>query len=505
MAFGDELRRFLVRGLDSARRPWPAEHEIISESEVRRSVRGSIEVHYERARSNPTSVDPQPLHAQAIDRFLTGTVAIDFVRRFIVGAYDRALFSSLAEARAASLRAMAREIAATFSQTNDPEGHEERAVADEAWAGLRRPGLDPLAYAELVGLSRCGVTERAGRVYTRLGGRSATEWLLTMEVEQSIGPSDPWRLSRSMAQTLMDKPWLLPDLEFDGDGRPLTPTVPPSLLRWHELGVIGFLVTGGERFEVHPEGRAILQDVLSGASELRGVARALLAQEQGSRLAERDAAVRADRRAAGWVVESMAHTLRNALTPALLALDDLESPVHAMDADARRRYGGRIRHGLERAFKAVTDLVGLYQSADAPAEPFVIRTAVLDAVLRANGAGVLHDLSALGDLMVRGARQRFVQALGELFMNARQMGAKTVAVTAEVDESRMLLHVDDDGPGVAPQNRERVFIRGFSTRPEGTGQGLALLQDVLSELGGQATVGESPRGGARFTVEIPRA
>ena len=69
------------------------------------------------------------------------------------------------------------------------------------------------------------------------------------------------------------------------------------------------------------------------------------------------------------------------------------------------------------------------------------------------------------------------------------------------------LIVSDSGPGIAAADRERVFERGVRLERdaaiEGTGIGLAVVREVVQQHGGQVEIGESPSGGARFTVMFP--
>ena len=72
----------------------------------------------------------------------------------------------------------------------------------------------------------------------------------------------------------------------------------------------------------------------------------------------------------------------------------------------------------------------------------------------------------------------------------------------------MELHVDDDGPGIAPDERERVFerlytARGAPSRKVGTGIGLAVVHELAAAMGGVATCEPLAAGGTRFVVRIP--
>ncbi|MDE2512776.1 MAG: HAMP domain-containing protein, partial [Alphaproteobacteria bacterium] len=101
------------------------------------------------------------------------------------------------------------------------------------------------------------------------------------------------------------------------------------------------------------------------------------------------------------------------------------------------------------------------------------------------------------------------RCLGNLIANARRYGAH---VWVTVIESNALVEVlvDDDGPGIPPANREAVFRPFFrldpSRNPEtgGTGLGLAIARDVVRVHGGEIVLEDSPHGGLRARVRLPK-
>lgn len=103
-------------------------------------------------------------------------------------------------------------------------------------------------------------------------------------------------------------------------------------------------------------------------------------------------------------------------------------------------------------------------------------------------------------------RKAMPYALRNLLRNAFKYASKQIRVSAEVDGDRILIHVDDDGIGIPPAEREHVFSaftrldRSRDRSTGGYGLGLAIARRVLELHGGSATADAAPLGGARFTL-----
>jgi signal transduction histidine kinase len=82
-----------------------------------------------------------------------------------------------------------------------------------------------------------------------------------------------------------------------------------------------------------------------------------------------------------------------------------------------------------------------------------------------------------------------------------------VTITSELEPGRVVLVVDDDGSGLDPSLRETVLHRGVRAdeAAPGSGLGLAIVRDLAELYGGSITLHESPLGGVRARLELPRA
>jgi two-component system, OmpR family, sensor histidine kinase PhoQ len=100
--------------------------------------------------------------------------------------------------------------------------------------------------------------------------------------------------------------------------------------------------------------------------------------------------------------------------------------------------------------------------------------------------------------------------LGNLLDNACKWCRERVRLTAAADEAagpreRLLVSIDDDGPGIATADRERVAHRGVRTDESvpGHGLGLAMVRDTVELYGGHLAIETSALGGARVTLRLP--
>ncbi|MBW5422556.1 HAMP domain-containing protein [Streptomyces sp. BG9H] len=116
----------------------------------------------------------------------------------------------------------------------------------------------------------------------------------------------------------------------------------------------------------------------------------------------------------------------------------------------------------------------------------------------------------LKSVEVAGSRGQLARVLGNLVNNAQRHARSRVTVTTRADGAWAVLEVTDDGSGVPPGERERIFERfvrldDARTRDEGgAGLGLAIARDVAARHGGTLGVGEAPSGGALFELRLPR-
>jgi len=107
---------------------------------------------------------------------------------------------------------------------------------------------------------------------------------------------------------------------------------------------------------------------------------------------------------------------------------------------------------------------------------------------------------------IRGRREDLDEMLGNLLDNACKWARSRVAISSSLEDARLFISVDDDGPGLDPSMRAQVLQRGVRAdqQVQGSGLGLAIVNELAELYGGSFTLETSPLGGTRARLELPR-
>jgi signal transduction histidine kinase len=216
----------------------------------------------------------------------------------------------------------------------------------------------------------------------------------------------------------------------------------------------------------------------------------------------------------------LAHEIKNPLTPIQLAVQEVHRSYRGDDAAYRARLEDAL-HIVEEEVATLRRLVGEF-SAFAKLPQASLERADLSEFVREiarslatipeelDAAGKVRVESSASDkLPVRIDAMMLKRAVDNLVRNSVQaITAHTttgglVRVRARADGAFARLDVEDNGPGIPPEQRERVFDPYFTTKAEGTGLGLAIAKKVALEHGGEIACTESELGGAAFVIRLP--
>jgi signal transduction histidine kinase len=139
----------------------------------------------------------------------------------------------------------------------------------------------------------------------------------------------------------------------------------------------------------------------------------------------------------------------------------------------------------------------------------VARAVVAEMTPLAVARGSKIEFDAPDALALRGDASALHSLLRNLVDNALRHtpAGSRVAVGIEIDDDLACISVDDDGPGIAVEERERVFDRFYGRTAGGdggSGLGLAIAKAVIDRHAGRIELDRSPLGGLRVLVQLPR-
>ncbi len=220
-------------------------------------------------------------------------------------------------------------------------------------------------------------------------------------------------------------------------------------------------------------------------------------------------------RVAAWreVARSLAHEIKNPLTPIQLCAErmqrhfaDAPAPTRALVDECATTIVGEVE-----SLKGLVDEFSQFARMPSPrtvptdihallADVFALYRGIFTAVeLRPRFAATLPQVSVDPEQIRRvviNLVDNAVEAMG-------QRGTIDVETHHVPAANVVRIVVADNGPGIPPEEREKLFLPHYSTKQRGSGLGLAIVRRIVTEHGGSVTVTENVPHGTRFVIELP--
>ena len=218
---------------------------------------------------------------------------------------------------------------------------------------------------------------------------------------------------------------------------------------------------------------------------------------------------------AAWreVARRLAHEIKNPLTPIQLSAERM-----------RRHFGGGSPQaktlidectdtiiGEVESLKGLVDEFSQFARMPSPRTvPSDLAQLITDTVALYNGLFTeicIEQRFAPGVPLVRLDPEQIRRVMINLVDNAIEAMERSgrIVVETQLDAANNLVRVvvADDGPGIPPAEREKLFLPYYSTKGRGSGLGLAIVRRIIAEHGGSIDVGDNIPRGTRFTIELP--
>ena len=203
----------------------------------------------------------------------------------------------------------------------------------------------------------------------------------------------------------------------------------------------------------------------------------------------------------------VAHEIKNPLTAMRIAVDQLERAGTDPGAPQRSAVAREVLTAeTDRLERLARDFSDLGRLVEGPASEVDVVELLEELGRTAVPRGVSVVTRASGRRTVHGHYEPLRRAFANLLRNAAEAlgGEGTIDVHVTGGPDGVAITIADHGPGVPPEVRDHVFEPYVTTKPEGTGLGLALVRQTVEAHGGAITLAETPGGGATFTVTLAR-
>jgi signal transduction histidine kinase len=217
--------------------------------------------------------------------------------------------------------------------------------------------------------------------------------------------------------------------------------------------------------------------------------------------------------AVGRLTANVGHEVKNPINAMVVHLELLRSKLEEAGQE-RRLYGPMMRHvdilagEMERLDRVVQTLADFTRPVELHFEDVVLGTVVDQVVELTREEMAAHGVEvrcAMESARVRADGELLRQALLNLLLNGMQAmprgGVLWVRVSCEPDAA--VIEVADEGEGIQPELIPRIFELYFTTKPTGSGIGLAMTYRIVQMHGGAMEVASQPGQGAVFTMRLP--
>src|SRR5450830_721310 len=184
-------------------------------------------------------------------------------------------------------------------------------------------------------------------------------------------------------------------------------------------------------------------------------------------------------------LDDLAHSLKTPLAVLQSQIERMSQQISYQLQRASLRKSGLVRHQvrLQPVLQSLCD--------------------TLDKVYRDKRVKVSFELPGECDVPIE--KGALLELLGNLLENAYRLCLSEVRISLVESLEGIELCIEDDGPGVPPDQRARILQRGerLDRQHPGQGIGLAVVKDIIESYGARLTLGDSPLGGAAFKIHFP--
>ena len=204
----------------------------------------------------------------------------------------------------------------------------------------------------------------------------------------------------------------------------------------------------------------------------------------------------------GELASRMAHDLRNPLSTIKNTIELMESKPK-LKIEEKLQYYGRLRRAMNRMSHQVDDVLDFVRTSELKLQPYSVLdiiNIVKDSITIPNDVKIKIEQE---NVRINCDYRKIEAVFTNLLLNAIQAVENKGEVRIRIidNASDILVAVEDSGPGILPENLNKIFDPLFTTKQLGTGLGLSICKSIIEQHGGSITVKNNP---TTFLVRLPK-
>ena len=212
---------------------------------------------------------------------------------------------------------------------------------------------------------------------------------------------------------------------------------------------------------------------------------------------------------ANGLVDELARRLRNPLNALLLNIDNLEDEIAELDTEKSRERLSRMRNTIAELDSLVCEVLRFSELQRPRITSIDVNTLVREVEMFARPESSRKELTVRMNLQTVPAVEadpiQIKQAIFAVLLNAIESSRSngSIALATEAGKSDVSIKIEDQGKGIQPADRNRIFAPFFSTKEGGVGLGLALALKITHMHGGQLSFTSEAGKGSSFVISLP--
>lgn len=209
----------------------------------------------------------------------------------------------------------------------------------------------------------------------------------------------------------------------------------------------------------------------------------------------------------GEVSSRLTHDIRNPLSTIKLAIQYIEHAEKNTDSPSLRKYIPVIKTSLERMTTQIDDVLGYVRTTPLESSKISIKELIVETIKGINIPKRIQIIPIKQDANIICDPQKIKIVLENLIQNSiESIGEESGKILFSIKENdnEIILDVEDTGKGISDSDMSHIFEPLYTTKTNGTGLGLLSCKNIIEQHGGKIFARNSVKGGAIFTLTIPK-